>query len=262
VSLEGNPPLLSPSGKFYWDGEEWQPTPNDGVSGVPEPPQWNPTPDQVLADPESPRSEAKPPDEVAPAPDPPSERPAEQSENGRDLPGGLAPAGLASRLPVGPLPARSTSRKLLTRGLTAILVMAISIAVIAAISLSRTTGPNARSAPSAATSSAGATHRTPPRPAAQVAVSGRGAATTAKFELGAATYTVAYDFSGSCFYTAYLSSTDGTYSHVSLASGSGPTKGSVHLYGLLQGSYFVEFNTALRPDCPWSLTFTLSSAQP
>lgn len=91
---------------------------------------------------------------------------------------------------------------------------------------------------------------------APVTIQAGGATKTAPFDLSGGNYAITYDFSGNCAYFASLKSPDGTYSNLDLASGSGPVKGTTHLYGLKRGSYYIDFNTGPPPDCPWSLTFT------
>jgi hypothetical protein len=164
-----------------------------------------------------------------------------------------------------PSPAkRSGQNWWLTSGiaLASLLVGGVCGVAVGAANSHPTPQPVSQAAPSAlaATTSPGPTASPAPTRAtfAPVTVQAAGASKSAPFDLTAGNYSIAYDFGGNCAYFAYLKSTDGTYNNIDFASGSGPIKGTTHLYGLKSGAYYIDFNTGPPPDCPWSLTFTLA----
>lgn len=65
--------------------------------------------------------------------------------------------------------------------------------------------------------------------------------------------TVAYSFTGDCFYGSFLASADGSGFGDSIASGSGPVDGNTNVYGVEAGTYYVKMITGPSPGCPWRI---------
>ena len=98
------------------------------------------------------------------------------------------------------------------------------------------------------------TSTAPQAPAvAPVTVTGQGDTKTALFTLAGGNYTVSYDFSGPCFYGAFLDQPPSTESD--LASATGPIKGTTQAYNVHAGSYYIHMISGAAPACPWTLTF-------
>lgn len=89
-------------------------------------------------------------------------------------------------------------------------------------------------------------------PEAPRTLSAKGSANTVKFNLARGDYTVNYNFSGPCFYGAFL--WDSPNHGTDLASGTGPIKGTANAYGVDAGSYYIHMISGSAPDCPWAIT--------
>lgn len=86
---------------------------------------------------------------------------------------------------------------------------------------------------------------------------GKGDGRTSAVEMAGGNYVVSYDFEGDCFHGGHLRRADGSLSGAkSLASGSGPMRGTDHIYGVKAGRYFVEMISGSAPGCPWQIVLT------
>jgi hypothetical protein len=89
-----------------------------------------------------------------------------------------------------------------------------------------------------------------------VTVNGPGDQNSEPFVLKGGDYAVSYNFSGDCFYGAFLSRTVDGNPVEDIASGSGPLQGETNLFALAPQEYFVDMTANNSDGCPWTITFT------
>jgi hypothetical protein len=98
-------------------------------------------------------------------------------------------------------------------------------------------------------------------PPETVTLTGEGEMSTDPFDLAGGDYKVAFDFQGSCYYSATMYEQDAEPGSIDgipeeVGSGDGPVAGDTNAYRVESGSHYVRVITGPPPGCPWTITLT------